>query len=252
MTLSVLVAAVSSSLLLHVTRRRIARSGEQITHNDVAGPILTTIGTVLAVMLSFMVAGVWQEYDQAAQTAQNEASAISDLYHLSNDFPGGLRTTLQNELQRYAALVVGEEWPLMRRGAQSIPAHDAAYRIQAIVGRYAPASAQQQTLQQKALDMTTNLLDARRQRILDNREGIPIILWCTMLFLGATTVGFSCYFRVDRPLAQYVMVVALSTVIAITFSLIAQLDYPFRGDVAVDSSAFTEVQRIIQLDSPAH
>jgi hypothetical protein len=37
------------------------------------------------------------------------------------------------------------------------------------------------------------------------------------------------------------MVVALTAVIALTFALIAELDYPFRGDIAVDPYAFVHV-----------
>ena len=75
MSAAVIGACALACGLLAFMRKRMTRN-EQIAHNDVAGPILTTIGTVLAVMMSFMVVGVWQEYDNAAQTAQREASAL--------------------------------------------------------------------------------------------------------------------------------------------------------------------------------
>lgn len=240
MTAAVVVASGASVGLLAFVRTRITRN-EQITHNDVAGPILATIGTVLAVMMSFMVVGVWQEFDQAAQDAQTEASAASDLHHIADGFPAGVRSDVQNTVDKYLTLVVNDEWPLMRRGMESQAAHDTGYDILRTLTSYAPADAHEQALQSRAMDYAGTMLDARRNRILSNRQGIPIILWSTMLLLGAVTIVFSFYFRVDRPVAQYVMVLALAVVISLTFSLIAELDYPFRGDIAVDPFAFRHV-----------
>jgi hypothetical protein len=87
----------------------------------------------------------------------------------------------------------------------------------------------------------STFLDKRRDRILANNQGIPDILWAAMLFTGAVTVVFSFYFRVDRPHAQYLMVVAETSVIAIIFALIAELDYPFRGDIAIEPYSFIHI-----------
>ncbi|HET9096518.1 MAG TPA: hypothetical protein VFN37_07635 [Candidatus Baltobacteraceae bacterium] len=226
--------------LLAVVRKHMTRN-EQITHNDVAGPILTIIGTVLAVMMSFMTVGVWQEYDSAAQTAQQEASALSDLHHLADAFPPAVQRVVKAEVDRYILLVVNQEWPAMRRGGESAAAHDTAYQIQGTLNHWRAASASEQALQARALDLTGTFLDRRRDRILANRQGIPIALWATMLFIGAVTVVFSFYFRVDRPQAQFLMVIAETAVITIIFTLIAELDFPFRGDIAVDPYSFMHV-----------
>jgi hypothetical protein len=243
-TLTVALSCAAATALLAFVRARITRN-EQITHNDVAGPILATIGTLLAVMMSFMVVGVWQEYDAAAQTSQTEASAASDLHHVADAFPPGERALVQNTVDKYVVLVIHEEFPLMRHGDESQAAHDTAYRIQRVIAQYRPQDTVQQMLQSRALDYAGTLLDARRNRILSNHQGIPIVLWSTMIALGMITVVFSYYFRVDRPRAQYLMVVALTAVITLTFTLIAELDYPFRGDIAVDPYAFVHVMEAL-------
>lgn len=230
--------------LLFFVRKRITRN-EQIAHNDVAGPMLTIIGTVLAVMMSFMTVGVWQEYDGAAQTAQQEASALSDLHHLADAFPPAVQRAVHAQVDRYINLVVGEEFPAMRAGGESRAAHDMAYRIQDTLIHWKAASPSEQALQSRALDFTATFLDKRRDRILANRQGIPITLWSTMMFIGAVTVLFSFYFRVDRPAAQYIMVIAETAVISIIFTLIAELDYPFRGDIAIDPYSFIHVMNAL-------
>lgn len=244
MTSSVIGACALACGLLAIVRKSMYRN-EQITHNDVAGPILTIIGTVLAVMMSFMVVGVWQEYDTAAQTAQQEASALSDLHHLADAFPPGIQRQIKVEVDRYIWLVVNQEWPAMRAGGESSAAHDMAYQIQATLVHWRPSNPVDQGLQSRAEDYAGAFLDKRRDRVLANREGIPIPLWVSMLFVGAITVLFSFYFRVDRPQAQYLMVMAETSVIAIIFTLIAELDYPFRGDIAVDPYSFIHVMNTL-------
>lgn len=240
MTASVCGACGLACGLLALVRSRISRN-EQITHNDVAGPILTLIGTVLAVMMSFMVVGVWQEFDNAAQTAQQEASALSDLHHLADAYPPALRNKVQSEVDRYINLVVYDEWPLMRHGGESRPAHDLAYELAATLNGWRPSSVADQSLQARGADLVSTFLDKRRDRILANNQGIPIVLWAAMLFTGFVTVVFSFYFRVDRPHAQYLMVIAETAVIAIIFTLIAELDYPFRGDIAIEPYSFIHI-----------
>lgn len=244
MSASVIGACALACGLLTLVRLRMTRN-EQITHNDVAGPILTTIGTVLAVMMSFMVVGVWQEYDNAAQTAQQEASALSDLHHLADAYPPGIAVRIQNNVDRYVQLVVSDEWPAMKHGRESRAAHDTAYRIAAVLNAWQPSSPHEQALQARGMDYTGAFLDARRNRILENRQGIPLVLWATMLLTGFVTVVFSFYFRVDRPRAQYIMVIALTAVITLIFTLIAELDFPFRGDIAVEPYSFIHIMNAL-------
>jgi len=53
-----------------------------VKHNDVAGFVLAIVGVVYAVLLSFVVVVVWQEFENSDSVAQREASAVADLYRL--------------------------------------------------------------------------------------------------------------------------------------------------------------------------
>lgn len=240
MPASVIVMCAFSVLALYITRQRLTRN-DLITHNDVAGAILAMLGTVLAVMMSFMVAGVWQEYDSAGQSTQTEASALADLYHLANAMPAAQRAQIQTGIDRYISQLESDEWPLMKRGLQSWRAFQTAYAIEdAVIGRK-PAVAGAPLVQSQGLTYVATFLDARRQRLYENGSGIPGVLWSTMLAVGVITIFFSFYFKVDRPVAQYIMVAALTAVITLIYILIAELDYPFRGDIAIGPGSFIQV-----------
>lgn len=240
MPAAVVVACLVSGLALYVTRQRLTRN-ETITHNDVASAVLATLGTVLAVMMSFMVVEVWQEYDSAGQNTQVEASALSDLYHLADAWPQPARGQLKSAISSYISLVVTDEWPLMAQGGESRPAHVIAYHIQDLVTHFKATTEQATLVQSQAITYTSQFLDARRQRMRDNGTGIPNVLWSVMLVVATVTVVFSFYFKVERPLAQHIMVAALTAVVTLILLLIAELDYPFRGDIAIHPDAYRHV-----------
>ncbi len=240
MPLTVILTCSVTGVALYWTRNRLTRN-DLITHNDVASAILQMLGTVLAVMMSFMVAGVWQQYDAAGQNTQVEASALSDLYHLADALPQPARGQIQNDVNSYIVLLLHDEWPLLARGSESWRASQAAYRIQYVITQFRPPNEQTSLVQSEAISYASQFLDARRQRIRDNATGIPNVLWSTMLVAGAVTIFFSFYFKVEKPAAQHIMVAALTAVITLIFVLIAELDYPFRGDIAIHPDAYQHV-----------
>ncbi len=234
---------------LFFTRRSFPHS-DQITHNDVAGPIVATLGTVLAVVLSFMVVTVWQEFDAAAQTVQGEVNAICDLYHTASALQQPLKGRVQSELQKYVDAVVHDEWPLMRRGLESRTAHVEAFRVLHIVTSFKPKGTTQDALQGDMISLSHAFNDARRERLFDNRQAIPYLLWLAMLFVTAVTIASTYFFRVASVRAHATMIAALSAVIATILVLIAEFDLPFRGDVQVPPSAYAHAYAAFRDDPP--
>jgi len=207
--------------------------------NDFAGPIMATLGTILAVMLSFMVVTVWQEYDQSAQIVQTEADEISNLYHEVSVFPEPLRDQTHAAIEHYVDVVVDQEWPLMRRGLESHTAHRAALTVVTLIESYNPKTLGQQTAQADALQHAHAFLDARGNRLFENQQSVPSLLWVMMLFVAAVTLGSSYFFYVQDARAHFIMTAAVGAVIGAIFVVIAELDLPFRGDLQIPPSAFS-------------
>jgi hypothetical protein len=214
------------------------KRGELSPRNDVAGSIFGTIGTVLAVTLSFTFINVWTQYVTASNIVQREASAVSDLHHLADSLPEPERSKVQDEIDRYVQLVIHDEWPSMHSGGHSDAAHNSAYKIQTIIADFQPKNSREVMLQSHALDSTNVFLDARRERLHANDDGIPTFLWVALVFVAIVTIGFSFYFRVDSPLEQYVMVIALTSVIVLIMLFAAELDYPFRGELGIKADSW--------------
>ena len=107
----------------------------------------------------------------------------------------------------------------------------------------------QQALQQDALGLVSTFADARRNRLFANEQGIPSFFWVGNLILAAITIGFCFIFRVRSEAVHLFMTLALATVIATIFVLIALFDYPFRGDSQIPPTVFTQLQHNLSTDA---
>jgi hypothetical protein len=206
--------------------------------NDFAGPIMATLGTILAVMLSFMVITVWQEYDQSAQIVQSESDEIANLYHEVSVFPQPLRDRTHAAIEHYVDVVVDQEWPLMRLGLDSHASHRSALEVVTLIESYNPKTLGQQTAQADALQHAHAFMDARGNRLFQNQQTVPPLLWVMMIFVAAVTLGSSYFFYVEDVRAHFIMTAAMGAVIGAIFVVIAELDLPFRGDLQIPPSAF--------------
>ena len=241
---AIAAAAVISGVALLIVRRAVPQSDE-LSHNDVAGPIIGTVGTILAVILSFLLVMVWQEYDGAAATVATESGAVADLYHIGEYLPGPVAKKLRSTLMQYIDVVIGQEWPAMRFGRESLEARTTAFQALSIIAHYQPRSSAEQSIQQSGLGFATTFIDARRNRLFANQQGIPVFFWAGNSILAVITIGFCFIFRVRKVTVHLVMTIALTTVITTIFVLIGLFDYPFRGDTQIPPTIFISLRQAL-------
>ena len=107
--------------------------------------------------------------------------------------------------------------------------------------RLDPTTDAQQVLYYQGLERIHDLADARRERLLDAKEGIPAILWVVLLVGEVVVVGFTYLFGLENNTTHMLMVAALALIISLVLFTVAALDYPFKGDVRVGPDAFKQV-----------
>jgi hypothetical protein len=236
----VLVGLACGGLIAY---RRLVPQRDELAHNDVAGPIIGSVGTILAVVLSFLLIGNWQNYDSAAATMTQEAAALADLYHSAAYFPAPVAQNVRAGSRNYVDAVIKDEWPAMRNGGSSGSVLRAQLSLLANVAQYQPPNAAQQTLQQNAITQINSIADDRRIRLFDNDQGIPMIFWAGNFLLAAITIGLVYIFRVRNETMHVFMTAALAAVIATLFVITAEFDYPFRGDGQIAPLPFLHLQQ---------
>jgi hypothetical protein len=207
-------------------------------HNDVAGFIYAVVGIAYAVLLGLMVIASWEQYQMARNTAEREASELAELFWLGHRLPPAEGHRLQELTRSYARVVVDEEWPLMARGESSPRAWALIDEIRLTVQNQDPDTEAGQVLYDQGLERIHDLADARRDRLVEAREGIPAILWVVLVIGAIITVGFTYLFGLDDTATHTLMVALLALVIGLVLFTIGSLEYPFRGDVRLGPDAF--------------
>ncbi len=231
--ISVLIAVTG----LTVVQRVVAKEVRQ-EHNDVAGFIYAVLGVIYAVLMALVVIAVWEDFAEARDTAEREASELADVFRLAHQVPQPEGRQLQELARSYAQVVVDEEWASMAQGRTSPRAWDLLDEMSLSLSNVEVRTSAQRAVYAEALNRLDELADARNARLVEAGEGIPTILWGVLVVGGITVVGFTYLFGLDNTLAHNLMVAALALVISLILFSIGLLEYPFSGDVRVGPEAF--------------
>jgi len=210
-------------------------------HNDVAGFIYAVLGVVYAVLLGLMVVAVWEEWNAAAKTADEEANSLAEIFWLAARMPESEGHHIQELARSYARVVVDEEWPLMQQEKSSPKAWDVLDEIRANLQNFDPSTPAQRVLYEQGFERMNDLADARRDRLLEAEHGLPAILWVVLMVGGIVVVGFTYLFGLDSTVIHLLMVAALALIISLVLFTVAALNFPFKGDITIGPEAMEQV-----------
>jgi hypothetical protein len=208
-------------------------------HNNVAGFIYAVVGVTYAVLLGLVVIAVWGSFEAARNTAASEANELGEIFWLADRLPASKGQQIQSLARSYAEVVVEEEWPMMEQGRAGSPrAWALVDDLRQAVQGYEPRTIGEQVLYQEAIDRVHDFADARRTRLEEAEEGIPIILWIVLVIGGISTVGFTYLFGMENTWAHRLMVATLAMVIALVLFTVGAMEYPFSGGARIGPGAF--------------
>jgi hypothetical protein len=230
---------------LEVVQRLVPATSRQ-RHNDVAGFIYAPLGVIYAVLIALVVIAVWEEYDAASETVEQEANALAEIAWLGNRLPEPEGTHIQELARSYAEVVSHKEWPLMEQGqaplmtqTQGTPSGWTLIdEIRANLQEIKPHTPADEQLYAEGLDQIQRLADARRMRLVAAEEGIPAVLWAVLIFGGIAAVGFTYLFGLENTWAHRLMVFTLAAVIGLVLFTIGAMEYPFSGGARIGTEAF--------------
>ncbi len=229
--------AVCGVLLVH----RFVNVRTLKSHHDIAGPIFATIGVVYAVMLSYVLVIVWQNFDKTNNNVVQEANFYADIYRDSAGLSEPFRSSMKTEMDSYIDAVINDEWKLLAHGQRSSKVQDISNKIWQLYGSYEPKTESEKAFFAEILSKMNDAGELRRQRILDAQTGIHPMLWAVLLFGGIITVVFAFFFGSENLKAQLIMTTLMSVLIAMILFTILIMDFPFSGDMNVSPDSFKEV-----------
>ena len=225
---------------------RLVPASSRQRHNDVAGFIYAALGVIYAVLLALVVITVWEQYQAASETVEQEANATAEIFLLGYELPEPEGAHIQEIARSYAEEVVNREWPLMAQGKQPVLKQEAGTPagwdliddIRATLHGFEPRTRAEEQLYAEGLGQVANLADARRTRLIASEEGVPGVLWAVLIFGGVAAVGFTYLFGLESTWAHRLMVVTLAAVIGLVLFTVGALEHPFSGGARIGTGAF--------------
>src|ERR671916_129399 len=216
-------------------------------HNDVAGFIYAVLGVIYAVLLALVVIAVWEDFGRARETVENEANATAEIFWLAHRLPEPEGVRVQELSRSYAEEVVGREWPLMEEGNEGpLEQEEGAAPngwvlvddIRATLQGFEPRTPAEEALYAEGIDQVEELASARRMRLVEAEEGLPVVLWVVLVFAGAAAVSFTYLFGLESTWAHRLMVAGLAAVIGLVLYTIGAMEHPFSGGASIGTGAF--------------
>jgi hypothetical protein len=219
----VIMVCIGAALgLLFVIKRLWVPSARRI-HNDAIGPNVSVIGTTYAVLIAFMLSGVWSDMQPARLNTEQETNSLVNVYRLARE---------------YAQAMVTVERTAMAHEDSSPEGHAIIKDLWHAVASVQPHRATEQEVMDHSLSELTVMTEHRRVRLLQSRKQLPAILWAVLIVGGIVTVGSTCLFGIEDFKLHIVQVFEISFLVSLMLVAIPAIDRPFQGQVRVTPEAF--------------
>jgi len=213
------------------------RTTEQETH--IAISMMQVVAAYIGILLAFAGVEAWQDFADAQTAVHQEAATASELYRDLTTY-GPETRPIRTELRAYVASVVRDEWPRLRTGDGGSLATEAALaKLFQEVGKLRPQDARDSAIYSEAFSKLNDLVVLRRNRLIDSKTGIPIILWVVGLVGSILTVSYAASFARGR--YNLMMITGISLTLGLIFLFILTVDNPFKGEFSVDSQEMSQL-----------
>jgi hypothetical protein len=236
--IAIIVSCIVCALTMLALLYRAWPPASRMAHNDVVGPSVGVIGTTYAVIIAFMLSGVWNDFQSAQVNAEQEANCLVNIFRFAERLPKDPGARMQKLARDYANGMINEEWPSMAGDTFSEPGRIVIQELwRTLIGIQNQDAAQQMILDHTLAQLTA-LTEHRRIRLLQSRKRLPPILWAVLLVGGIVTVGAVCLFGVVNFRVHMVQVFAITFLVSLVLVAVADIDRPFQGDVRVPPDGF--------------
>jgi hypothetical protein len=207
-------------------------------HHEVAGYMLSIVGTLYAVVLGLMVVNSLNTFQQARITVMHEANSLHDIFHTAHGLSAKEGTEIRQECLQYALAMTEDEWSTMKNGLPSDRGRDQTTRLWRATVDFKPKLAAEENLQQAMITQMDELSDCRQTRLTGAQPTFDYFIWTVLIVGGVVLVVFTYFFGVEKLAVQIVMTALVTLSLSLNMVLIVMFGYPYSGDVRVSPQPF--------------
>lgn len=249
--LTIIVSTLLSLVGLYIVRKRVELSVLRSYH-EVAGYLLSVIGTLYAVLLGFIVVDSLSKFDRARVLVEEEANGVANVFFLADNFPPKERHAIHTGCLRYINAVIDDEWITMKEGKPSKKAIDELRKLWSVVSAFEPQNQNNTSLWEAMLAGMEGIGTSRRLRLITAAFGLSPVM-ASVLVLGAIiTIAFTYFFGLEEFKAQAIMTALVSLTLSLNVCLVMLYGYPFRKGMEVYPTALMFDRMIIMRELERH
>lgn len=205
--------------------------GEQIRPT---ATVCAIIGSLVALLLAFVVVNVWQRYNEQDRLVSREASELANLYRGCRGLNKEQQMHIQDLIRKYTVSLVKDAWPSLENGEENEKAWVSYNNLYLAIIHLKPAGESANIVFSRMIDQLNNLADFRRTRILNSRLPIiPGVLWVILIVSCYTSIAFTFFFTMGTRATQIVISSIHAGILSMILYLVVLLNYPYRSAIKI-------------------
>ncbi|MCX6351348.1 MAG: DUF4239 domain-containing protein [Bacteroidetes bacterium] len=246
-TLMILSAALFGGLLAFVFRTYL-RVKVLRSHNEVTGFFFTTIASFYALLLGFVIFGVWGQLNDAQNNMSMEGSSALGLYRDIKFYPDTLESKqMMNEYLDFVSNVINEEIPNMAKMKASKKTPESFNNVFYKMEHLNPKNTFQIQLVSEMFNHLNQLAMYRGLRTASIDSEIPPPMWLPIMLGALITIICAVLVDIENKKIHIALTSLLSVYIAMFLFIIVMLDHPFTGSLSINPKSYKEVLNLEHL-----
>jgi hypothetical protein len=234
----IIMIVTSLSVLGMVIVRKNVALDSLVQYHEVAGYLLSVVGTLYAVLLGFVVVDAMQHMQDVRGLISMEASGLANIYLCAEGLPADKRETLRADCREYARQVIDDEWSTLRHGHYSQKTFHSVFRIWKEITTLEPKTEREQLIQQQLISEICSMTQNHRTRVISSTKGVAPAMWLVLIVGGVFTVIFTYFFGVSNLKAQALMTMLVATTLSLNVLLVYVFGNPMSTDLGVNPGPF--------------
>jgi len=235
--LAVLISTLLAVGGMLIVRKQVGTKALTSNH-EVAGYLLSIVGTLYAVLLGFVVVDAMQHTQEIRVLVEQEASSLANIFLCSNGLPKERKEAIQRVCDQYAECVIEDEWLAMSKQKYSPRSFSLVWSLWKDITTYKPDTESEKAIHQQLISEICYMTNNRRTRIVNATHGINSMMWAVLIAGGVLTVIFTYFFSVEDLKAQILMTVLVALTLSLNILLVFVFSNPFAGEFALKPDAF--------------
>jgi Cache 3/Cache 2 fusion domain len=212
--------------------------------NEMVGLALTSYFVLFGLLLGLLAVATYQNYATVGGLVDQEASSMSSLWKQFGAYPQPIRGQLQHALREYARYTIQEGWEQQRKGNLPEGEPQRSGLISKILLSFEPTKESEKIIHAATLPESIHRIQLSRARISNVGLGLPTVLWRVVAFCALLNI-ILIWMQDMEIHVHLILGGVLAAVLAAVIFLIAELDNPFRGEVAIGPESIARVYETV-------